>query len=319
MATQRLYRALGIVLLLAGSAVLLFGFPVRWFVQSFQYERVAELKPGEAGFPQIDSFFPADHVLRYAVRHGGGKLTLEAAEYHDSSGNIRRVLLPRRDALDKGPYAAWITAAKAIREHTAENALFLAWWDNGQRIHFFTGREVWAASPIAGAFPEARQRDFWHEVAGDFAVDSKPLTDLARWLSLDADAALKEMSQTLPKERDVYFLVTTDDLARLSEMEALAGVPLPLETRIFPGGGNFHGLIAQVKRWAQDKGEGNYLVQPLPAGDVRAWRVNEASGEKLLLTRLLPFTGSLAQPLAGLEPVYQSENAYLTIYRWSRK
>jgi len=319
MERNRLYQALGIVLLLAGSAILVFGLPVRWFVPSFQYERQGELKPGDAAFPQLESFFKADKLLRYAVRHGGGELTLEAAEYRDSGGKVRRVLLPRPEALGKGPDAAWTAAAKAIREHTAENALFLAWWDNGQRIHFLAGREAWAASPVAGAFPDAGPRAFWRDAAGDFAADPQPLAELAHWLAMDAEAALREMGQRLPQARDIYFLVTTDDLARLNEMEALAGVPLPLETRVFPGGGNFHGLIAQVKRWAQDQGEGNYLVQPLPGGDVRAWRVDDAQGNGLLLTRLLPFTASLTQPLAELGPVYQSENAYLTIYRWSRK
>lgn len=318
METHRLYRMLGIVLLLAGSAILLFGLPVRWFVQSFQYERAAELKPGDAGFPVLDSAFPADKVIRYAVRHAGGALQLEAAEYRDSAGNNRRALLPAA-AGGRSPFSAWQEAAKAIRAHTAENALFLAWWDNGQRIHFFTGREVWTAPPIAKAFSEARQRDFWREAAGEFATDPRPLTDLARWLTMDADAALREMDQRLPRDRDVQFLVTTDDLARLGEMEALSGVSLPLETRAFPGGSDFHGLIAQVKRWANERGEGNYLVQSLPGGDVRAWRVNDAQGNRLLLTRLLPFTASLAQPLAGMEPVYRSEGAYLTIYRWSRK
>jgi hypothetical protein len=34
---------------------------------------------------------------------------------------------------------------------------------------------------------------------------------------------------------------------------------------------------------------------------------------------LQPLTASLTRPLAGLEPVYQAEGAYLTIYRWSRQ
>lgn len=38
-----------------------------------------------------------------------------------------------------------------------------------------------------------------------------------------------------------------------------------------------------------------------------------------LLVALLPFTASLTRPLARLEPVYQAEGAYLTIYRWSRQ
>lgn len=319
MERNRLYRLLGIALLLVGSAIFAFGLPVRFFVQSFQHDRQAELRPGEAGFPELDSSFPADKVVRYAVRHSGGVLQLEAAEYRDAGGKSRRALFPGREALGKGPYAAWQAAAKAIREHTPETALFLAWWDNSQRIHFFAGREAWADAPVAQIFPDRAQQEFWREAAGDFVADPRPLSDMARWLSMDAEAALREMNQRLPKERDIHFLVTTDDLARLGEIEALAGVSLPLETRVFPGGGDFHGLIARVKRWAGDKGEGNYLVQPLPGGDVRAWRVNDVRGDKLLLTRLLPFTASLAHPLAGLEPVYQSEGAYLTIYRLSRK
>lgn len=313
MEKQRLYRILGIVLLLAGSTVLFFGLPVRWFVQSFQYERAAELKPGDAGFPVFDSAFPADKVIRYAVRHPDGALTLEAAEYRDAGGQTRRALLPPGGGRDS--FAAWREAARAIRRHTADNALFLAWWDNGQRVHFFAGREAWAAAPLAGAFPDPRQGAFWRQAAGELAADPRPLTELARWLTMDADAALREMDLRLPREREVYFLVATDDLARLGEIEALAGTSLPLETRIFPGGGNFHGLIAQVKRWAQERGDGNYLVQPLPDGDVRAWRTRETQGDRLLLTRLLPFTASLTHPLEGLELTFRSEDAYLSVYR----
>jgi hydroxylamine oxidation protein HaoB len=310
---QRLYRILGIVLLLAGSTVLLFGLPVRWFVQSFQYETLGELKPGEAGFPAFDSAFPAERLIRYGVRHPGGALTLEAAEYRGAGGQPRRVLLPAGDG--RNPSAAWQEAASAIRRHTADNTVFLAWWDNGQRVHFFAGREAWAAAPLASAFPDSRQRAFWLEAAGEFAADPRPLTDLARWLTMDAAAALREMEQRLPHGREVHVLVTSDDLARLGEMEALAGVSLALETRIFSGGGNFHGLIAQIKRWAREQGDGNYLVQPLPGGDVRAWRANDAQAGGALIARLLPFTASLTHPLEGLELTFRSQDGYLSVYR----
>jgi hydroxylamine oxidation protein HaoB len=108
-----------------------------------------------------------------------------------------------------------------------------------------------------------------------------------------------------------------DDLARLSEIEALSGVSLPFEARFFPGEANIHTQIAAVKRWAGEKGSGSYLIHPLPGGGIRAWRITAEEGEKTLLARLLPFVSSVGRTPAQLQLVYQSEQgAYLSIFKW---
>jgi hydroxylamine oxidation protein HaoB len=117
----------------------------------------------------------------------------------------------------------------------------------------------------------------------------------------------------------VYWLACLDDLARLSEIEALGGAKLPFEARVFPAADNIHGQIAEARRWAGEAGPGAYLAQQLPGGGARVWRITREAGTKTLLARLLPFTSSLAQPLAKLSLVYQSSwGGYLSVYQWQR-
>ncbi|MFN3565273.1 MAG: hypothetical protein ACK4V1_04725, partial [Burkholderiaceae bacterium] len=59
-----------------------------------------------------------------------------------------------------------------------------------------------------------------------------------------------------------------------------------------------------------------YLVQPLPGGRVRAWRVTDAAALDWLLIRALPFSTSLYRPIDGADLVYQSAGGgYLSVYR----
>lgn len=317
---------LGIALLLAGAAILLLGLPDLPFFWHKPYTQQAELKLGDADFPKLESHYPLDKLTRYAISaKGSSPLTLQVADYRDAQGHTRRATLHLpvvTDAAVPTPAAAgqqlryniWTDAAKSITSHSGPHSLFLTWWDNGQRLNLLTGIDAWTLLPDAKAWRDDHERRFWQTVAGG-SDDGQKLRQLARWLTMDAAQAVKEMAEQLPKDRDAYWLVGADDLARLGEIETLAGVTLPLETRLFPTGDNFHALIAQVKRWAQEQGDGNYLVQQLPGYGVRAWRVADAKANDLLITRLLPFTGSLNRLPDGLQLVYQSEQAYLSVYR----
>lgn len=326
-------RFLGIALLLAGAVVTVFGLPDLPFFwhRPFSYSKQAELKPGDSGFPQLESRFPLDKLSRYAIeREGGSPLLLDVADYHDAQGQARRAMpfLPSTAVVPSPVEAAqqlrhdvWVGAAKSIAGHAGPHALFLAWWDNAQRLNLLAGAEAWSLLPDAEGWRDGHERDFWLDVAGGKEDAAGHSRQLARWLAMDAAQAVKEMRQILPQDKDAYLLLTVDDLARLGEIETLADTGLPLETRVFPTGENFHALIAQVKRWAGEptaqsgQGEANYLVQQLPGVGVRAWRVADARANDLLITRLLPFTGSLNRLPEGLQLVYQSEQAYLSVYR----
>jgi hydroxylamine oxidation protein HaoB len=319
---------LGLGLLLAGIAIFFLGLP-HFFSKELRFEKIKEMKPGDPGFPTLDGQFQPESLGEYEIgRADQVMVSLHAVSYSDKSGALRRaIVFPPSDHGSSAPqgirdgnqvrHDLWANAAKAIRQHTDENALFVSWWDNAQRIHFLSGRDAWAAQPVGDAFPEPRSRGFWGEIAGGFAEDEQPLRQLARWLTMDADQALAELSERLPKDRPVFWAVCLDDLARLSEIEALSGVSLPLEARFFPAEANIHAQISAVKRWAEEKGRASYLVHPLPGGGIRAWRITSEEGEKTLLARLLPFVGSVGRTPEQLQLVYQSgQGAYLSIFKW---
>ncbi|HYE34719.1 hydroxylamine oxidation protein HaoB [Methylocaldum sp.] len=319
---------LGIGLLLAGIGILFFGLP-HFFSEDWRFEKIKEMKPGDAGFPTLEGQFQPENLAEYEIgREDKAIVSLHVVSYRDKSGALRRAIVypPSGGASSPLPSIAdgnqirhdlWKSAAQAIRQHTDENAVFVSWWDDAQRIHFLAGRDTWAALPVAEAFPEPRSRSFWGEIAGGFAKDEQPLRQLAHWLAMDADRALAELSERLPKDKPVFLAVCLDDLARLLEMEALSGVSLPFEARFFPAEANIHAQISAVKRWAEEKGRGSYLVHPLPGGGIRAWRITSEEGEKTLLARLLPFVGSVANLPEQLQLVYQSEQGgYLSVFKW---
>ncbi len=301
---------------------MLFGLP-DFSSHGLKYEKPAELKTGENGFPGIQGAFPVETLARYRVGRESGQFELNVAQYRDSQGEAASaIVFPSGGNAQSEAglrHELWQAAAEAMLTHTDKDALFISWWDDGQRIRFFTGRKPWLDQPAASAFADAAQQEFWRQVGGGFSGDETRLRQFARWLSMDADAALAEMDQSLPKGRAVYWLVCLDDLARLSEIEALSGVRLPFEARSFPPADNIHSQIAEVRRWAGEKGVGSYLVQQLPGGGARVWRITREEGVKTLLARLLPFTTSLAKPLEHQALVYQSAwGGYLSVYQWQR-
>lgn len=321
----------GIVLLLLGGTVLFFGLPdFGKAPKGLNYEKLSELKAGDAGFPIIESHFPADKIERFALRRQDQTLlTLYAARYKDDQDRPQSALIylpdDKKDLPGQHPpldrqrlrHDLWQKAAGAIEEHAGKDALLVSWWDNAQRLHFLTGAHVWLKAPVAEAFTDPGQEDFWRKISGGFAPDNTALSRLARWLTMDAEEALVEMADALPKGQKVYFVICLDDLARLSEIENLSGASMPFEMRLFPAADNIHTLIGQVKSWAQEKGNGSYLVQQLPGHGARAWRILEPSAQNTLLARLLPFTHSLARPLEGMKLVYQSTwGGYLSVFQW---
>ena len=319
-----LWPALGGVVILAGVWVMLFGLP-DFPAPRLQYEKLADTKPGEAGFPEIKGQYPVEKLVRYRIGRDGASVDVNVAQYHEPQGQPGSAIVfpPADKTQPQGEtglrHDLWQSAAEAIQKHTGQDALFVSWWDDGQRVRLLTGRKPWLDQPVASAFPDKEQQKFWQQAGGGFNADESKLKQLARWLSMDADQALTEMAQALPKDQPVYWLVCLDDLARLSEIEALAGVKLPFEARVFPQADNIHGQIAEVKRWADEKGMGSYLVQQLPSGGARVWRITTEDGVKTLLARLLPFTTSLANPLEHQSLVYQSGwGGYLTVYEWRR-
>ena len=315
-----LKTTLGAIAILAGLGLMVFGLP-NFSGHGLNYEKLAELKAGEAGFPDIRGAYPVESLARYRIGRESAGVELNVAHYQDGQAASAIVFPPVAQGQGEAGlrHDLWQAAAEAIQKHTGQDALFLAWWDDAQRVRFLTGRKPWLDLPVASAFPDKQQQTFWRQAGGGFAEDASRLKQLARWLAMDADAALADMDRVLPKGQPVYWLLCLDDLARLSEIEALSGVKLPFEARVFPQADNIHAQIAEVKRWAGETGLDAYLVQQLPGGGARVWRITTEAGVKTLLARLLPFTTSLAQPLERQSLVYQSGwGGYLSVYQWQR-
>jgi len=313
-----------IALILAGVLLMVFG-PPEFSSDALKYEKLAELNSGEAGFPGLGGQYPAQRLTRYRIgSKTGGGVEMNVAHYRDGQDKPASAIVysPALSTLQgSGPirHELWEATAKAILLHTGEDALFVTWWDDAQRIRFLTGRDSWIDAPVATAFPDNREKKFWQQASGGFSSDGSKLKQLARWLATDADLALAEMEKLIPKNQPAYFLTCLDDLARLGEIEALSGVKMPFEARYFPQSANIHNQIAEVKRWAGENGSASYLVQQLPAGGVRAWRITTEDGMKTLFARLLPFTSSLANPLPNQLLVYQTGwGGYLSVYQWQR-
>jgi len=281
--------------------------------------------------PRLETHYPVQALTAYTVEPGAGpRYRLLVATYRDGQGASRKaqVYLPAADSsvvqealdgpsLDRVRGGHWNAMAAAVGRHTAEDALFVAWWDNAQRLHLYTGREIWLRLPAPEAYRSDGERTLWSAVGGGFARDGR-LARLAGYLLDDADAAVASLRAELPQDRHAYLLVATDDLMRLQEMANLSGREIPLETRVFPFTGNVHGAISSVKEWAREGGTGSYLVQPMPGQRIRAWRIVEPSFQETLLARLFPFTSSLDRLPQGLKLVYRSDwGGYLSIYALS--
>jgi len=275
---------------------------------------------GDLGFA---SRFPVERLMTY--RLGGAQgidVPISIAEYRNERGMFEHATVFPQVAQASITSASnprtelWSKASEAILKHASSDAIYLTWWDNAQRIHFLTGEATGIRLPAEESFRGLPLADFWKEVAGDYAHDPEPARQLAHWLTMDAESALKEIRAELTTPKTVYLFTCVDDLARLSEIERLSGVKIPLEARYFPEASDLHAQIKEVRRWANEKGEAaNYLVQPVSGGGVRAWRVTSSEGSQLLLIRLLPFSKSLESPLEGVRLVYQSLwGAYISIH-----
>jgi hydroxylamine oxidation protein HaoB len=319
----------GVLFIASGLWVAWFGLP-DFSSHELQFEKTLETRPGQAGFPALQGKYPVESLAEYAVRQGDSvSLKLDAVQYRKNADELRQALVYLPDDVAAATQIAppikavrrdlWQEAMQAINQHTDEQTLFLSWWDNAQRIDFFTGRATWASLPLAAAFKRPAEQALWWELTGPFDKDETRLHRLAGWLTMDASLALQDMAAVLPAGQAVYFLVCVDDLARLSEIEKLSGKKLGFEARMFPQSADIHSQIAEVRSWASESGTGSYLLQTVPGQGLRAWRIADAATENSLFAKMMPFTSSLVNPPQNLELVYQSNwGAYLNIYHWVR-
>ncbi|MBM4206970.1 MAG: hydroxylamine oxidation protein HaoB [Gammaproteobacteria bacterium] len=320
--------AISAALLITGGAVLYPQLRIVWNNRvastadssSFSLQR----KQGQA--TDLQGAFPADSVTAYNITWQGKDASGFLLAHYKDKNQPHRVMLyhagkPSTGSVLPNPnelrQSIWQEAAQAITRNTAPNALFLSWWDDGQRIHFLSGRDAWIKNPAAISFDQAAMRPLQDDMPIASEVETKELAAMARWLTMDCDQAVVDIKKTFGKARPVYLLITTDLLYRLQELESYGGARLNFAANAFNAHDNLHGDIAQIKRWAQDQGNGDYLVQKNGLS-YRMWSPKtDSAGEKnTLLVRLLPFVNSLKHLPEGLKLVYQNHwGGYLAIYQ----
>src|SRR5690606_9713561 len=96
----------------------------------------------------VQGRFPAQSVERYTFSQDGKDVfSLLVARYQDGGLPQGAVLFPKdAQEIASSPtglrHDVWKSATDVIADKAPEDALFLSWWDDGQRIHYLSGKEA---------------------------------------------------------------------------------------------------------------------------------------------------------------------------------
>lgn len=204
----------------------------------------------------------------------------------------------------------------AIREHTPQDAVVLAWWDFSRAIRLIAERAALLDDaqargllvPGAWSAAAAPERARWGAGAPASSVDvfTRFIDALLESDEARASDALKKLADGKP----AYVAVRISDVWRLA---AVRPQKLSIAYKDFAATGVSHGLIKSVQQWLRDeKIEGGYAVEPT-GGATRLHYFQRKSDGDRLIARLLPFSTSLPSPLTRLSLVYQHKGWW--IYR----
>lgn len=317
------------VLLLIGSVMLFQQIRIAFFDdgKTLKLNPVRlDIRPFQGQLSELHGAFSVDSVDDcFIQRDGKDAFNILLAHYKDSRNQQHRAVLFPKSKRQTGALpnptelrqTIWQDVGNAINQNTPDDALILSWWDDGQRIHFLTGRDAWVSKPSSETFISP----LWKNLKDNLllASDSErgQLSDMAHWLTMDSDKALAEIRKYFGSSRPIYLLVTNDLLMRLGEMVDYGGTSLSFGSKTVPAHDNLHSDIALIKQWAHEEGDGNYLVQK-EGLNYHVWVTpkESESAKHSLLVRLLPFVDSLKKLPEGVKLVYQSYwGGYLSIYR----
>lgn len=204
----------------------------------------------------------------------------------------------------------------AIREHTPQDAVVLAWWDFSRAIRLIAERAAplddaqarGLLVPAAWSAAAAPERARWGAGAPASSVDvfTRFIDALLESDEARASDALKKLADGKP----AYVAVRISDVWRLA---AVRPQKLSIAYKDFAATGVSHGLIKSAQQWLRDeKIEGGYAVEPT-GGATRLHYFQRKSDGDRLIARLLPFSTSLPSPLTRLSLVYQHKGWW--IYR----
>lgn len=220
-------------------------------------------------------------------------------------------------SLDVDP-AEVAAVAAAIREHAPADAVLIGLGDAVGRLSALTGLpslvttqgvdpvivpDIWRDRADAAASAAA---EFW---TGPGASGEMTVMDVAEALLGDEVTGSARLA-AVAGDRPALLVLKVTDLIRLG---ALAPDRFGIAYRDFPSTGDVHGVVKDVKRWAQEHGHDGYAVQTLGPDVVRAYFLLDPASNGTLVAQALPFTTSNPAQLGGVSLVYQHGGTW--IYR----
>lgn len=195
----------------------------------------------------------------------------------------------------------------SIREHVAEDAVILSWWDLSRTIRLATGR----TAPL----DDARARGL--QIPADWKNTSAQ--EIARWgAGVDAattqrfgefiDALLMnegkgaDALKALAGGKPAFVALHISDVWKIA---AAQPEKISVAYKDFPSATVDHGLIKSAQQWLRDeKIEGPFAVEPTGSA-TRLHHLPRKSDGDALIVRLLPFSSSLPEPPKRLSLVWQ--------------
>jgi hydroxylamine oxidation protein HaoB len=195
----------------------------------------------------------------------------------------------------------------AIREHTPEGAVVLAWWDLSRAIRLATGKDAPLDDPqargllIPKTWTEAAdaERRRWGAGAPPEAADNFGAF-IDALLSDETSGA--EALAKLAGGKPAYVVVHISDV-----WKAAAARPgrMAVAFKDFAGSGVSHGVIKSATQWMREqKIDGPFAAEPIGGATRLHYLPRKADGDTLL-ARLLPFSTSNPMQVEKLSLVYQ--------------
>jgi hydroxylamine oxidation protein HaoB len=195
----------------------------------------------------------------------------------------------------------------AIRAHTPEGAVLLAWWDLSRAVRIAAKKDAPLDDPqarglqIPQSWTQARDAESRRWGAG-----APPQT--AETFGQFIDALLSDETQgatvlaKLAGGKPAYVAVHIADV-----WKAAAARPgrLSVAYKDFPSSGVSHGVIKSATQWMrEEKIEGGFAAEPMD-GATRLHYFRRKEDGDTLIARMLPFSTSNPMQLERLELVYQ--------------
>ncbi|WP_457797000.1 hydroxylamine oxidation protein HaoB [Methylocystis sp. S23] len=195
----------------------------------------------------------------------------------------------------------------AIRDHVAEDAVILAWWDLSRAIRVAAKRDAplddshAAGLLIPAAWTEAAEAERARWGAGAQAPSHESFGQFIDALVSDEKQGAEALAR-LAAGKPAYVAVHISDV-----WKAAAARPerLSIGYKDFPSSGVSHGVIKSATQWMREqKIEGGFAAEPI-GGAMRLHYFTRKRDGDALIAKLLPFSTSNPAELEKFELVYQ--------------